>query len=251
MRLRPLPAEFASTRDTLHRVAAHVLGRRRHQLTGKFGLRATPGGIGTPAAGPEHETVRITGTNLLHERTGAVASTATLDLSGATLREAAAFVEVDVDAPFSVGRNTPDRRDPDAALAVDPEAAAVLWHWFAFAWRVLDAAVTSLGAEAAPTVVQLWPEHFDAGCDAASAGGRVNLGASPGDGFSASPYLYVGPWGPERPGDGAFWNAPFGAALSYDVLLAAADPVATAASFLRRGWDLMDAAAGVGSPPCG
>jgi hypothetical protein len=23
--------------------------------------------------------------------------------------------------------------------------------------------------------------------------------------------VYVGPWGPERPGDAEFWNAPFGA----------------------------------------
>ena len=43
---------------------------------------------------------------------------------------------------------------------------------------------------------------------------QVNLGFSPGDAFSDDPYVYVGPWGPARPGDDGYWNAPFGAALS-------------------------------------
>ena len=73
LRLAELPASFAATRDTVHRIATHILGRRRHDLSGKFGLRATPGGIGTPAFGPEHEVVRITGTTLVRERTGATA----------------------------------------------------------------------------------------------------------------------------------------------------------------------------------
>ena len=42
---------------------------------------------------------------------------------------------------------------------------------------------------------------------------RANLGASPGDAYEPEPYLYVGPWGPERPGDPGYWNAPFGAVL--------------------------------------
>ena len=33
-------------------MATHVLARRRHAVSGRFGLRATPGGIGTPAFGP-------------------------------------------------------------------------------------------------------------------------------------------------------------------------------------------------------
>ena len=38
---------------------------------------------------------------------------------------------------------------------------------------------------------------------------RVNYGVSPGDGTIGTPYAYVGPW---EPVEGAFWNAPFGAA---------------------------------------
>ena len=46
-----------------------------------------------------------------------------------------------------------------------------------------------------------------------STGGRkVNVGFSPGDSYVYEPYVYVGPWGPERPGGADFWNAPFGAA---------------------------------------
>jgi hypothetical protein len=87
--------------------------------------------------------------------------------------------------------------------------------------------------------VQLWPEHFDAGCDVAAGGGRVNLGASPGDGFHSEPYLYVGPWGPERPGDATFWNAPFGAAFGHGELLDAGEPVAAAVAFLTKGVELL------------
>jgi hypothetical protein len=86
----------------------------------------------------------------------------------------------------------------------------------------------------------LWPEHFDAGCDVVDGKGRrVNLGASPGDGFSDEPYLYVGPWEGERPGDADYWNAPFGAALGYARLLAAADPVAEGVAFVQRGLTLL------------
>ena len=58
----------------------------------------------------------------------------------------------------------------------------------------------------------VWPEHFDAATALdLGAGAGVNLGFSGGDAFCEEPYAYVGPWGPERPGDPAYWNAPFGA----------------------------------------
>ncbi len=93
-------------------------------------------------------------------------------------------------------------------------------------------------------MVQLWPEHFDVGCDVAvSTDRRANLGASPGDSSSDSssdePYLYVGPWDDARPGDPAYWNAPFGAVLGYETLRAAANPQELGSTFLRRGLDLL------------
>ncbi|MGE3449238.1 MAG: hypothetical protein AB7H92_16855 [Microbacteriaceae bacterium] len=242
MTLRPLPDSFATTRDTLQRVATHVLARRRHQLCGKIGLRAAPGGIGTPACGPDHEVLRISGTQLVRERTGTGtgAQTTSVDLATATLDDAAAFADVDLTAPFEAGHDTPAVGNSREPLRVDASAAGVLADWFQFGWTVLDTTVAALGSDAQPSVVQLWPEHFDAGFDvAATPDRRVNLGASPGDSFSAQPYLYVGPWDAERPGDPDYWNAPFGAVLTYDQLAASPDPAGAAVAFLRRGVELL------------
>ena len=237
--LAQLPATWVTTRAELQRVAVHVLARRRFALAGKIGLRAAPAGIATAAAGSEHEVVRTSGAWLLRERTGESASARSLHLPGATLAEAAQLIEVDLEAPLDVGHDTPPVGDADARLAIDPPSASALGAWFAFGWAVLDEAAASLGRDAAPSVVQLWPEHFDAGCDVAAGDGRANLGASPGDAGHADPYLYVGPWGPERPGDESYWNASFGAILGHDALILAEDPHATAVAFLRRGVELL------------
>lgn len=237
--IRPLPTTFGPTRDALQRVAVHVLARRRAALVGKFGLRPAPGGVATPAAGPEHEVLRTDGSLLLRERTGVEAATEVLDLSVATLAAAAAFAEVDLAAPFEAGHDTPPVGDVDATLGIDADAAAALGHWYGFGQRAIDATMAERGPTASPSVAQIWPEHFDLGCDLGTGHGRANLGASPGDGGHPEPYLYVGPWGPERPGDPAFWNAPFGAVLGHGELLASADPVAHATLFFRRGLDLL------------
>jgi hypothetical protein len=238
--LRPLPDSFATTRDTLQRVATHILARRRHQLCGKLGLRVAPGGIGTPSCGPDHEVLRISGTRLIREVTGSAARTTALDLAAATLEDAAELADVDLSAPFDAGHDTPSMGDPGSVLDVDAASADALAAWFRFGWAVLDETVAGLGPAAESSVVQLWPEHFDAGINvAAGSAGRVNLGVSPGDAYSEQPYLYVGPWGPDRPGDPSYWNAPFGATLAYDRLLASAEPLADGAAFLVRGVDLL------------
>ena len=234
--MHDLPTTFTATRISLQRVAVHIIARRRHDLVGRFGLRATPGGLGSPAAGPEHEVVRTAGRWLVRERTGAEARTTALDLHAATLADAAAFAEVDLSAAFDVGHDTPPVGAVDAPLAVDAHASVALAAWYAFGVAVLDEVVSALDPSACPTVVQVWPEHFDAGCDVAAAPGtRVNLGASPGDGIHRDPYLYLGPWGPERDGDAGYWNAPFGAILGHRELRAAADPVVAGVAFLRQG----------------
>jgi hypothetical protein len=235
--LAPLTPGLATTRTALHRIAAHVLGRRRFAVTGRFGLRATPGGFGTPAFGEPTEVVRVAGLSLLRE---VGAQTTGMSLEGATLRGLAEFVDADVTAEFSVGHETPPAGDVDAPIAVTRDAADVLAGWYGFGWRVLDDVITTAGPATTASVVQLWPEHFDAGSDLdAGPGERVNLGASPGDAFSALPYLYVGPWSSARPGGPSYWNAPFGALLAYDDLLAAPDPIARGVAFLRRGIALL------------
>ena len=160
-------------------------------------------------------------------------------LDGATLAGLAAAVGVDLVAPLSVGHDTPPLGEPDAPLAIDPAHAASLGSWFELGWRALDVVTSTADG---PTI-QLWPEHFDAGTSVAVGDGpdaRANLGASAGDGFHAEPYLYVGPWGADRPGDAAYWNAPFGAVLAADAVGSVDDAVA----FLRRGIDLLTGSGG-------
>jgi len=206
---------YATTRTELHRVAAHVLARRRFEVTGRFGLRVTPGGFGTPLFGDD-EVVRIDGGTLLHERrVDDRAVTATQPLGGTTLRQLAAFADVDLDADFSVGSDTPPIGAPDALLQIDVALLGVMADWYRRGAEAVDECVSGLGVTGDAAVAQIWPEHFDLGTDVAVADGRANLGVSPGDGFSAEPYLYVGPWSADRPGDAAYWNAPFGAVATW------------------------------------
>lgn len=235
--LPPLPPGFGASVANLRVVATHVVARARHAGTSRFGLRAAPGGFATPAFGADAEVVRVCGPVLVRERSGRVA---TMDLDGSSLDDLAAFVGVDLSAPFSVGHDTPGLGDPSAPLAIDPAATAALGQWYWTASAVLDVVVAELGPAADPSAVQLWPEHFDVGCDVAWApgrdGARVNFGAAPPDGLTDEPYLYVGPWGPERPGPDGYWDKPFGAVLPYSSVRLAADPLAAARAFLVEGF---------------
>lgn len=223
------------TRDALQRVATHVLARARHASTGRFGLRATPGGFGTPAFGDAVEVLRVSGDALVRERDGRASA---MPLHGATLADLAAFAGVDLTTPFSAGDDTVPIGDAHAALSIDAAEVARLADWWHLGWRILD--TVAAGARDA-MAIQLWPEHFDAGTSVAiGEADRCNLGASPGDGFSDEPYLYLGPWSDARPGDAAYWNAGFGAVLTRREVLAAPDPFLAGVQFLRRGLDLLE-----------
>jgi len=224
--LEPLPPEYAETRGALHRVAAHVMAPARKAATGRIGLRATPGEFGTPAFGAD-EQLWVEGTSLLRRRGGDTEATGITSLASA-----AAFAGVALSADPGIGHDPPPLGDADAPLTVDPAAAGVLGNWFGFAGSVLDELRTELSAAGKEcSEVQLWPEHFDLGCNIDG----VNFGCSPGDGYLADPYVYVGPWNTEGLPDGDFWNAPFGAVLPYKELLRASDQRETALEFLRRG----------------
>jgi hypothetical protein len=229
------------TRHTLHRIANHVLARAQHSATGELGLRATPGGFGTISIRPDRERIRISGVTLVRESTAPNGTwTRSIDIAGATLGELAAFADVDLTAEFWAGHDTPPVGDVDEPLDLDAAAARRIGDWYAVVSQALDQLVHSAPAYGAPSLVQLWPEHFDAALDIAFDAAepearRVNMGGSPGDGFHAAPYVYVGPWTPERPGDATFWNAPFGSVLGYDTVMAAPDPVDAAFAFFRTG----------------
>ncbi len=221
------------TRTALHCVAAHVLGRRRAEVSGRFGLRATPGGFGTPAFGDGPEVVRVTGLTIVHE-TGAESER--MAIGGSTLRQMASFVGADIESEFSCGEDTPAVGDPDTAVDPDPGTAGVLAAWYSIGWEVLDVLLGEVDAVTTSATIQLWPEHFDAGTTVVlPSGEKVNLGFSPGDSFEAEPYAYVGPWSNERPGDPAFWNAPFGAVLRASDVMGTTDAAQGCRDFLAAG----------------
>ncbi|HZN89675.1 MAG TPA: hypothetical protein VFB44_11920 [Thermoleophilaceae bacterium] len=202
-RLEPLPPRFASTRASLHRVAEHVMKPARERANGKFGLRYTRGGFGTPFYGGD-EQLRVEGAALVYSH-GADERRVPLT----TLQAAAQLAGV-------------PGEDDETPLAVDAAASAALGSWYGFCCSVLEELRV---AAADPSRVQLWPEHFDIALEAGAeeAGARAACGGSPGDEEHAEPYLYVAPWS-ARP-EGERWNATAfpGAELSYAELLAADD----------------------------
>jgi hypothetical protein len=222
-----------STRDDLHRISAHVLGRRRYEVSGHFGLRASPGGLATPAFGPEPEVVRFAGGTLIRE---VGPSARCMPLDGATVAELAAFAGADLAVDFSAGPEMPAPGPTDEPLRLAATELADLYDWFDLGWRVLDAVLPAAPAPHARATVELWPEHFDVGTGLDFGDGAgVNLGFSAGDASCPEPYVYVGPWGPERPGDADYWNAPFGASVPRSKV----GDGASCLSFFERGLDAL------------
>lgn len=221
-------------RDTLHLVAVHIVARSRQQATGRFSLRVTPGGFGTPEFGAAGRRVRVSGGHLVVESDEeGRASAVVQSIGGATLRELAVVCGVDLDAPLDVGRDTPPVGDVDEPLALDDGAAAQVAECFEVGATVLDRVLAVVTPGRPATLPRLWPEHFDLAIEVdAHPDRRVNLGVSPGDGYRSEPYFYVGPWTDDRPGDSEFWNAPFGAAVT-----ASSVGVDAAVSFLLEGVD--------------
>ena len=156
-----------TTRLDLHRIAAHVLGRRRYAVSGHFGLRASPGGISTPAFGPEPETLRLTPACLVRE---VGSESRGLALAGATLGRAGG---VRGRGPgcrvLGRGRHAGAGAGRRAARARREELDE-LFSWFDLGWRVLDEVMAERTGECVAATIQLWPEHFDVGHVAGRSG---------------------------------------------------------------------------------
>jgi hypothetical protein len=220
----------------MHSLAEHVLCAARYRANGKIGLRFTRNGFGTPFFGTDAQ-VRVDGTTLVYTASDAVPDART-DLT--TLGAAASAIGIEAGAPDLFEPATP--LDLDRPFDLDAGAVAVLGWWFGLAAAVL----AQLRADAAsnapanpPSLLQLWPEHFDIAVDLGdtAAGGRANFGASPGDAVHPEPYLYVGPWDlaqlPDPPDP--YWNEPFGASLPYSALSGPSGARDAALAFFRAG----------------
>lgn len=200
-----LSSTLGRTRRSLHGVAELVLAGPQHRRSGTIRLRSLPGGFGTVAE-PE---LRVEGTRL-------VAGDTILELDGATPAGLAAALGLEAAPPEGVYSDT-SGVEPGETLQVDADDALLLARW----WAAGDEALRALAPDQEPVI---WPEHFDAGIGL----DEVNYGVSPGDGSSAEPYAYVGPWTPR---EGGFWNAPFGAVRTLSQVPTAADVL----EFFREG----------------
>ena len=206
--LEPLPSHFGTTRESLHALAEHVIAPARYRVEKRIGLVPAPGGFGTPTFG-DGERVRVEGVELVYERPGV-----SRRVPITTLADAAQFVGVPLGAPTELYKPTTACL-PDVMLHVDSESVRVLAAWLDFASGLLRD-LRETYATHNPSAIQLWPEHFDLGCELGneSDGTRGTYGASPGDATIAEPYLYVSPWDKARR-TGAFAMYAFGAAVAY------------------------------------
>ncbi len=230
-------SETDPTRRAIQRIATHILARARKAADGEISLRVGLTGLATPAFGPDREVLRFAGGHLVRERRvdGELRSRS-LRVVGSTLAELAEFAGVDLDANLDFGHDAPEVGDRTTPIRFDESAADALLGWYQLGATALDRVLIDARD---PSVVQLWPEHFDVAIDLATVGGRCNLGAAPADATCDQPYLYVGPHGEERPGEGSFWNVPFGAQLSAERVHRGGDPVEAAVNFFRHGLQLL------------
>ena len=213
----------------MHRVAEHVLAKARYLDDGEIRLTAFPGGFSTPLLSGRTR-VRVEGTDLVvdtEERSARIGLT--------TIGDAAAFLDIEPGFPGEL-HSAMTEVGPDQPLPLDRDAAATLASWYGFTAEMLALFAGEI-ADADPSELILWPEHFDQAfyTQDAQESRRANYGASPGDEGHPEPYLYVGPWGITA--DNPFWNAATfsGAVLPLAQVVDEKDPTEVGLRFLRRG----------------
>ena len=230
------PDSFVATRLALHRLAAYVIAPVRHHANGKFGLRWTLGGFGTPFFGDNRQ-VKVEGVQLVDQRAGQVRTTAITSLAAA-----AEFLDTTIDTETAAEADSPPVGDVDQDLAIDASAVDFLGNWYGMAFAALEQ-VRADEASVDASRPQLWPGHFDPAIEIGDEDHRGSYGASPGDGAIAEPYLYVSVWWPDRldlDPDKAPWNA---SSFTGSVLKLSdfppGDPVDVAAAFFGSVRDLI------------
>ncbi len=197
---------LVETRVAMHQLARFVLAAELEGTTELVTLRVTPGGFGQPERVVDgvQRRVRVDGAQLVIQH-----GEQELWMPITTLRAAADAAAV------VLGDDVPS---PDAPLPVDQAQAARLGRFFA----LVDTALAELRrrhASDGPTIVQLFPHHFDL----AITLNEVNVGGSPGDDDHDRPYLYIGPWS-LSPHEA--WNESWGASLTCSEHMTANEAVA-------------------------
>lgn len=236
-RLGTPPASLATTRTDLHRLGAYAIAPVRHTANGKFGLRWTLGGFGTPFFGDDRQ-IRVEGTQLVDQRGDEVRSAAITSLAAA-----ATFLGSELRSDAGAEPDSPELGDAEAPLNIDPDAAEFIGNWFGMGFAGLEA-LRADPKSVEPSRPQLWPGHFDPAIELGDEDHRASYGASPGDHTIDEPYLYVSIWWPDKIAiDRAddFWNAPsfVGAILRLSDFAADADPVIVARDFWAAARDKM------------
>jgi hypothetical protein len=207
------PSPLATTRESLHALAEHVLCAARYAAVRRIGLEVAHDGFATPPFGEHGRVVAVEGGELVVRESGEVRRAPIT-----TLRAAGELVGIEPGGPVDVfPRVTP--LDLDAPLRIDEAARARLMAWYALGDDALRRLRQSIPSDN-PSPITLWPEHFDVAIRAAD----VNYGVSPGDGLLPDPYAYVGP--DTVPAVDAYWNQPFGAARTWAELRAVDQAVA-------------------------
>jgi hypothetical protein len=177
------------TRRQLHGVAEGLLAGPQHRSCGRIQLRVVPGGFATTGS----PAIRLDGVELVLDEERRVSLSGSFDAVGQATGHG-----------FGEPTNYHEHSGVagDEPIALDPDAVQHLAAWFLRA----GAALRILAPKETPV---LWPEHFDV---AILLGGN-SIGASPGDGFSPTPYAYVSDTRLDRD---EYWNAPFGAYLPFE-----------------------------------
>ncbi len=232
--LGPIPKRFPRRRTDFHRLAYSVVAEARYAANGKFGLRFTKDGFGTPFFGDDVQ-VRVAGTNLIVQRGDEVESAPIT-----TLEAAGRLVGVEP-GTTAAEHDSPALGDISDDLIVDEASSEFISDWFGFATSVLEELRLTPGAKD-PSRVQLWPGHFDVAIELGRAEReqRATYGASLGDEAHEEPYLYIGAWN-DVDRDNSFWNDEnfSGASVSYTDLLEEPDPREAAVIFFQTGHQLL------------
>lgn len=213
----PLPAHLVASRRILHGIAESLLAGPQYRACGRIALRVTTTGFAT------------VGEPALRLAVDRGVPAVVVDESRRTPL-AGTFGDIGVLTGAGFGEPEGIYGDhigvgADEPVVLDPQGLDLLVRWFVMA----DAALRVFAPRQTPS---LWPEHFDVAVDLDG----TTFGASPGDGFCPSPYVYVSTADPSATAaTDAYWNAPFGAFVAYEQVPTLGELV----GFLRRGRSLL------------